>query len=395
MQKQKSVALLIETSNAYARGLLRGIASYIHDHELWSIYMVEQERGAAPPSWIKQWGGDGVIARIENEQIAEVVRNLKIPVVDVSAARQVPNIPWVETNDRAIAKLAFEHFRERGFQHYAFCGERDFQWSILRRDAFKELVQASGSECHVYEASHRGSPAFSPTRERLRLAKWLQSLPRPIGVFACYDIKAQQVLDVCRENKIKVPAEMALLGVDNDELLCELCTPPLSSVIPASHQTGREAASLLDSMMNGKKIEPRALLIEPIGIATRQSTDVLATTDEEISVALRFIRDHSCDGINVNDVLKVVALSRRAFESRFQAILGRTPHQEITRRRIERVRELLEDTDDSLTQIAHRAGFQNQEYMSVAFRKAFQSPPATYRKSFRQNNKKRTFESPP
>jgi LacI family transcriptional regulator len=394
MRKQKSVALLIETSNAYARGLLGGIASYIHEHELWSIYMLEQERGAAPPSWLKHWSGDGLIARIENEQIANVVRKLKIPVVDVSAAREVPNIPWVETNDREIARLAYEHFRERGFQNFAFCGEQDFQWSILRREAFQELVIAGGNECHIMESPRHESRSFSPSRERSMLAKWVLSLPRPVGVFACYDIKAQQVLDVCREHQVKVPGELALLGVDNDELLCDLCTPPLSSVIPAAHQTGREAAALLDSMMHGTVVEPNALLIDPIGIATRQSTDVLATSDPHISAAIRFIRDHGCDGINVNDVLKVVPLSRRAFESRFQAIIGRTPHQEITRRKIERVRELLIDTDYSLTQIAQRAGFQNQEYMSVAFRKAMTVPPAAYRKSLRKTAL-RDFSKPP
>ncbi len=385
MRKQKSVALLIETSNAYARGLLSGIASYIHEHKLWSIYMLEQERGAAPPSWLNHWNGDGVIARIENAQIASVVRRLKIPVVDVSAARQVPNIPWVETNDRAISQLAYTHFRERGFENFAFCGEKNFQWSIHRRDAFQELVVGDGYECHVFECDRYESGSVSPYRERSELAKWILSLPRPIGVFACYDIKAQQILDICREHQVKVPGELALLGVDNDELLCDLCTPPLSSIIPAAYQTGREAASLLDLMMSGEPVEKVARLIDPIGVATRQSTDVLAISDPDISAALRFIRDHCCDGINVQDVLKIVPFSRRAFETRFKEMMGRTPHQEITRRRIERVRELLTETDFSLEQIARRTGFQNQEYMSVAFRKAVNMPPATFRRDVLKN----------
>lgn len=386
MRKQKSVALLIESSNAYARGLLSGIASYIHEHEHWSIYWVEQERGASPPSWLKDWNGDGLIARIENEQIARVVRKLSIPVVDVSAARQVPSIPWVETNDRAIAKLAFEHFRDRGFVNFAFCGESDFQWSSLRRQAFEEFVGAEGHQCHTFESKLSKGDSFSPNRERSKLSKWVLSLPKPIGLFACYDIKAQQVLDVCREHQVKVPSELALLGVDNDELLCDLCTPPLSSVIPAAHQTGREAAALLDAMMHGESVATEARLIDPIGVATRQSTDVLATEDSDIAIAIRYIRDHCCEGINVHDVLKVVPLSRRTFESRFQSIIGRTPHQEITRRRIEKVRQLLTETDFTLSQIAQRTGFQNQEYMSVAFRKAMNVPPAAYRKGTRNHH---------
>jgi len=252
MPKQKAVALLIETSNAYARGLLGGIASYIHEHDLWSIYLVEQERGAAPPSWLNDWDGDGLIARIENEEIASSVRNLKIPVVDVSAARRIPNIPWVETNDVAIGELAYQHFRERGFENFAFCGESRFNWSILRRQAFEARVKEDGFQCQSFNFNVDDRRPQSLKRERDRLAEWVLSLQHPIGVLACYDIMAQKILDVCRLHGIKVPSELALLGVDNDELLCDLCTPPLSSVVPAAHQTGREAASLLDAMMRGE-----------------------------------------------------------------------------------------------------------------------------------------------
>ncbi|TWU56654.1 Xylose operon regulatory protein [Rubripirellula tenax] len=390
MEKQKSVALLIESSNAYARGLLSGIASYIHEHELWSIYMIEQERGAPPPAWLKDWNGDGLIARIENDAIANVVRKLKIPLVDVSAARKVKKIPWVETNDTAIARIAFEHFRERGFVHFAFCGELEFMWSIQRQQAFERFVNDAGFCCSVFTPNTKPTKTLSLKRERTRMAKWLLALPRPTGILACYDIKAQQVLDVCREYGIKVPMEIALLGVDNDELLCDLCTPPLSSIIPAAHQTGREAAAMLDVLMNGGTVEPLAKLLEPLGVATRQSTDVLAIDDPEIACVVRFIRDHCCDGINVKDVLKTVPLSRRVLEHRFQSIIGRTPHQEIVRRRIDRVRQLLVETELTLAEISQRCGFQNQEYMSVSFRREMDVPPATYRR-----NARRRYEDDP
>ncbi|TWT49317.1 Xylose operon regulatory protein [Rubripirellula amarantea] len=385
MTKQKTVGLLIETSNAYARGLLSGIASYIHEHDLWSIYLIEQERGAAPPSWLKDWDGDGLIARIENDAIANVIKQLKMPIVDVSAARKMPKVPWVETNDTAIAQLAFEHFRERGFEHFAYCGESDFQWSMQRQLAFEQLVTEAGFTCSLFTANTRPTRMLSLKRERLRMAKWLLSLPRPTGILACYDIKAQQVLDVCREYEIKVPMEIALLGVDNDELLCDLCTPPLSSVAPAAHQTGREAAAMLDVLMKGGVVKPLSKLLEPLGVVTRQSTDVLAIEDPEIASAVRYIRDHCCEGINVNDVLKTIPLSRRVFENRFLAIVGRTPHQEIIRRRIERVRRLLVETNLPLSQIADRCGFMNHEYMSVAFRRAMDIPPATYRRNIRKH----------
>jgi len=380
VNKQKSVALMIETSNAYARNLLSGIVSYIRTIEPWSIYLPEQQRGASPPSWLKHWKGDGLIVRIETDVIATAVRKLKMPVIDVSAARHVPNIPWVETDDAAIAKLAYEHLRERGLTHFAFCGEPEFNWSRWREQAFVQCAKEAGRECSIFHSKSRHSPGFSISRERGRLTHWIMGLPRPIGMFACYDIKAQQILDICREYKVKVPDDLALLGVDNDELLCDLCTPPLSSVIPAAHRTGREAARLLDILMNGGTVEELSLLVPPLGVATRQSTDVLAIDDPEIAEAVRYIRDHACDGIKVQDVLQHVPLSRRVLEKRFFDIVGRSPHQEITRRRVDRIRQLLAETDLTLAKIAQRTGFQNEEYMSVAFRRAMQVPPGKYRR---------------
>ncbi|MCA9139619.1 MAG: DNA-binding transcriptional regulator [Planctomycetales bacterium] len=380
MEKQKSVALLVETSNAYARNLLSGIVSYIKTTRSWSVYLPEQHRGATPPSWLQNWKGDGLIVRIETEAIARAVKKLKMPIVDVSAARHVPKIPWVETDDAAIARLAYEHFHQRGFEHFAFCGEPEYNWSNWREQAFIREAMRWKRNCSVFHSKSRDTPGFSLSRERTRLTKWILGLPRPVALFACYDIKAQQILDICRENKIDVPEEVALLGVDNDELLCDLCTPPLSSVIPAAHKTGHEAARLLDMMMNGMQVEQLSHLIEPIGVATRQSTDVLAIEDQDIAAAMQFIRDHSCEGINVHDILAQVPLSRRVLEKRFHEIVGRTPHQEITRRRVEQIRRLLIETDLTLSQIARMTGFQNEEYMSVTFSRAMKVPPGRFRR---------------
>ena len=378
-RKTKAVALLIETSNAYARGLLSGIVTYVHQHGPWSIYLPEQERGATPPSYLKDWWGDGLIVRIETDPIARAIGKLNLPVVDVSAARHVPDIPWVETNDAAIARLAAEHFFERGFQHLAFCGDPHFNWSNWREEAFVEIVEKTGRPCHVYHSQSPHSRTYSIQRERKRLSKWIAGLPRPVGVFACYDIKAQQILDVCRDDGVRVPEDLAVLGVDNDELLCDLCTPPLSSVMPAAHRAGFQAASLLDQLMRGESVS-ETHLIEPVGVITRHSTDVLAIDDEQVASAIRFIRDHACEGINVHDVLRTVPLSRRVLESRFQTLIGRTPHQEIVRRRTERICQLLRDPDLTLARIAHLTGFQNEGYMSVAFRRAMGMTPGQYRR---------------
>ncbi|QDT05428.1 Xylose operon regulatory protein [Rubripirellula lacrimiformis] len=379
-ERSRSVALLIETSNAYARGLLKGIASYMHENELWSIYLPELGRDSGPPEWLKRWKGDGIIARIENDAVAAAIQRLDLPVVDVSAARHIPEIPYFEINEVGVGRLAFYHLQERGLRNFAYCDEPRFRWSQLRRDGFAKYVAAGGFECNVFQPKRGAKGQQSALSEREQLTHWIKSLPRPVGVLACYDIKAQEILDVCREQGIRVPEDVALVGVDNDEVLCEICTPPLSSVVPAANRTGYMAAKCLDSLMNGEKRTKLCNLIEPLGVVSRQSTDVLAIDDPDVAIAMRFIRDHYSEGVNVRDVLKVVSISRRSLESRFQNTVGRTLHQEITRRRIARVCQLLNESDLTIAQIAERSGYQNEEYLSVAFRRAMGMPPGRYRR---------------
>ncbi len=378
----RKVALLIETSNAYARGLLRGIVSYVREHRPWAIHLAEGARGGRPPAWLARWDGHGVVARIENEDIARVVRRLRVPAVDVSAARLVPSLPWVETDDAAIAREAFDHLCGRGFRRLAYCGDDRFNWSRWRRDHFERMACRAGLECHVY-CTPPGRPADSEG-EVERIARWLAGLPKPVGVMACYDFRGRQVLDACRRRGIAVPDEVAVLGVDNDDLLCELSDPPLSSVILNPHRTGYEAAALLDRMMSGGKVSPRARLVGPLGVATRRSTDVLAVEDPEAAAVLRFVRERACEGISVKDVLRAFPQSRRRLEQRLRKLIGRTPHEEIMRVRLDRVKTLLAQTDLSLERIAALTGFLHAEYLSVAFRREVGLPPSRYRDAIRR-----------
>jgi LacI family transcriptional regulator len=380
MAARPQVALLIETSNSYARGLLRGIYAYLREHRPWSVYLPEQGRGDAPPHWLKTWRGDGVIARIENPRIARMVKGLGTPAVDVSAGRLLPELPCVETDNEAIARLALEHFLERGFRSVAYCGDARFDWSRDRRNWFGDLASAAGCSVSVFSPPQRKRrPNISWEQEEKELAGWIRQLRMPCGVMACYDIRGRQVLDVCRRIGVAVPDDVAVIGVDNDDLLCSLSDPPLSSVVPDTHRTGYEAAAILDRLMAGESDQSGVMLIPPRGIVTRQSSDVLATADPDVSSAVRFIRDHACDGIKVEDVLRVVPVSRRILESRFKKMLGHTPHEEILRVQLHRVRELLEETDLPLATIANRAGFKYVEYLSVVFKRQFAMPPSQYR----------------
>ncbi|HTN74718.1 MAG TPA: DNA-binding transcriptional regulator [Pirellulaceae bacterium] len=366
--QRRRVALLIETSNAYARGLLVGITAFMQRHEAWAISLPEQERGALPPRWLAKWRGEGVIARIENEEIAQEVMRLGVPVVDLSAARMVPSVPWVETDDEAIAELVFQHFVERGYRQYAFCGDSRFQWSRWRRDRFVALAAAHGQACHICDEP---SPAFIP---------WLKALPKPIGIMAAYDIRAQQLLVACRDAGISVPEDVAVVGVDNDEIVCDLCSPPLSSVACDTFQTGLQAAQLLHAMMNGEQVAPTGHFLKPLRLVVRESSDGFAIADPHIATAMRMIREHACDGLQVADLLAALPLSRRTLESRFRKCIGRSPHEEILRHKMERVQALLIESDLPLSAIARRTGFAHDEYLSVAFKRVVGIPPSEYRR---------------
>jgi LacI family transcriptional regulator len=383
-RRRRSVALLIETSNAYARGLLHGIHAYSREQGPWSIYLGEQSRGESAPSWLRQWRGDGIIARIESQAIADAVLASGLPAIDVSAARYIAELPFVETDDAAIARLAAQHLLQRGFRHFGYCGDPRFKWSSFRMEHFEQAIKTAGHTCQIYPPAQRGRRSMSWEEERANLGRWLQSLPKPAGVMAAFDIRGREVLDACQQIGVRVPDEVAVIGVDNDELLCDLTDPPLSSVIPDTRRTGYEAARLLDQMMAGKTVEARGYLIPPLGLATRGSTDVLAADESEVREAFRFIRDHALEGIKVEDVLAAVPISRRALESRFRKLLGRTPHEEITRVQIERVKELLAHSDLSLAAIAHRTGYKHVEYMSVVFKRETGQSPSGYRERWRR-----------
>jgi LacI family transcriptional regulator len=379
MHPLPKVALLVETSNAYARELLHGIRAYIRENRPWSIYLAEHGRGDAPPAWLRDWPGDGIIARVETPHIAAAVAAAKLPVVDVSAARLMPRAPWLETDDHAIARVAADHLRERGFQHFGYCGDQRFNWSNWRSEAFIKYLAADGFQAQVHhtKGGKRGSASWEADLRGIE--KWIRALPKPAGVFACYDIQGLLVLEACRRLGVAIPDEVAVLGVDNDELLCDLADPPLSSVIPNVRRTGHEAAALLDRLMRGEKVTVGGRLFEPLGVATRQSTDVIAVDDPHVSRAVRFIRQHACDGITVADVLKAAPLSRRVLEQRFRKLLGRTPHDQILAVKLDRVKRLLAETDLPLTVIAERTGFQHEEYLSVVFKKQTGETPSEFR----------------
>ena len=320
------VALVIETSLASGRDILRGIARYVREYGPWSIYHEPRSLEESVPRWLLDWDGDGIIARLQNTGIADAIVSTGIPAVDVLGVVRRPELPLAHVDNEAIARLAADHLLERGFRRFAFCGVDGINWSDERRTAFARAVALAGGECIEYRttASHG-----TWEDEQDRLADWVRSLPHPCGVMACNDPAARRCSRRARRSDVRVPDEVAVVGVDNDEPICAIADPTLSSVVADHEGVGFQAAALLDRVASGQVAAGVAVFVPPIGVVTRRSSDVLALADREVAAAIGFIREHACLGLGVDEVCQKLALSRSTLQRRFRHLLGHTIHDEI------------------------------------------------------------------
>jgi LacI family transcriptional regulator len=381
----RRIALLIETSREFGRGLLRGIARYNQEHGQWLTYCRPHGLGDMSYSWLRRWQGDGILARITDRRMAASLARLKVPIVNLRGKMAGLPFPYVGVDNEAIARIATEHLLSRGFRHFGFCGYRR-RYSVEgdhRCDAFRARIEEAGFKADVCAASE---PSFGQRergswwRELALIARWIRGLPKPAAVMACTDDRGLQVLEACRQIGVAVPDEVAVIGVANDECLCSLSIPPMSSVDGNPEQIGFRAAALLDELLDGGK-PPRKVLIEPRGVVCRRSTDVLAVADQQVAEAIRYIRDHASEQVYIEDVAKHVHVSRSALEHRFKQAIGRTVYQEIQRTRIARAQQMLAENALPIKQVAERTGFRSVQYMTRVFRAAVRQTPAAYRRA--------------
>jgi LacI family transcriptional regulator len=382
MTKRPHVALIVETSTAYGRRVLKGITHYVRSHQPWSIFLEQRALTTKPPAWLEGWKGDGIISRATDRRLAEALTRSKIPVVDLTDRHGDAGFPLIRSDDEAIGRLAAEHLLGRGFRRLAFCGFARESWSKRRLAAFADAAREAGASCDRFETPWFGSDV-SWEEEQDLLTAWLRDLPRPVGVMACNDVRGQHVIDACARIGLAVPEEVAVIGVDDDELLCDLCDPPLSSVIANPQRVGYLAAELLDALIHGKQPPARVQMVEPLGIATRQSTDIAAIDDPDIALAVKLIRENACKGLNLDELLAAVPLSRSILERRLRKHLGLSPLGLIRQTQIKRIQQLLVETDLPLEQIGPLAGFKHAEHMCVVFKREVGQTPGTYRRQTR------------
>jgi LacI family transcriptional regulator len=380
MSNRRRVALIVEMSGVYGRRILEGIAKYQRTHQLWSVFLEQRELRAPPPPWLLHRPWDGIICRSTTPALARAFLRRGIPAVDMNDLHGNLGLPRVGSDMAAIGRMGGEHLLDRGFRAFAFCGFSREAWSAGRCRGFRETLHEAGFDCAVYESAWHGPHVPVWDKDQQRLAVWLRGLPKPLGLMTCNDLRGQQVLNACHSLDLNVPEEMAVVGVDNEQVLCELCDPPLSSVAPNPERIGYEAAALLDRLMGGGIAPADEMLIPPLAVVARHSSDVTRIDDPDVAAALSFIRKNACSGMSVEQVVAHVAVSRSILERRFRKHVGHSPQAEIRRVQLNRVKQLLVESDLSLESIARLAGYIHPEYMSVVFKRVTGTTPGQYRR---------------
>ena len=286
-----------------------------------------------------------------------------------------------------MAQLAADFFLRSGFRHLAYCGYRGIPFSDRRQAAFCQYLAGQGHTVRVfssrlthYPPAHIQAVEQSGRAAEQAIARWLRSQPRPLGLFACNDVRAQQVLNACREHGLKVPEEVAVIGVDNDDVLCSLCEPPLTSIEPDTERLGYEAAELLDKLIRGERPKVKTVQIPPLRVVERASSDTMAISDQITVQTVRFIRDHAPEGIGVKDVVARMGRSRTDLEQRFRRWLKTSVRVEILGRRIDRACSLLQHSDLPLDEVARAAGFNTATHLCRLFRSHLRQTPSQYRR---------------
>lgn len=380
----RRVAVLIESSRAYGRGLLRGVARYNREHGHWSVYLQPHGLDHPSPPWLKQWRGDGILVRIGDRRMLRAVLATGKPTVDLRGVVPGLGVPFIGVDNRAVAEMAADHLLERGLRHFGFCGLAAGLHPHLdeRREYFVARMGMSGYEVRVY-AAKAGQP-IPWDREQDRLAARVARLLKPVGIMTCHDDRGLQVLDACQAAGVSVPDEVAIISVD-DELLCGMFTPQLTSIDVNPEQIGYRAAELLERMMGGEPPGCETVLLPPRGVALRQSTDTLAIDDPDVAAALRHIREHACRGLRVEDVLERVPLSRSVLERRFRALVGRSPKAEISRVQLDRAKGLLSESHLTIDVVAARSGFRDARYLCDVFARKMGMTPGAYRERTRRS----------
>lgn len=371
------VALVMSMSSAHDRGILAGIAEYARTHARWVFTLAEPWR--AQPRLALDWRGEGVIAHVSTPAFVEAACRLPMPVVNVSETLSAMPLPSVLTDNLAVGRDAAMHFLNRGFRHFAYWPMPAQYASIERGWGYEWTIRRAGFTCRHADFS---MDDFDINRAPANLTRWLQSLPKPVGLFTSSDSSARHVVNAAADAGLAVPEQLAVVGVDDDELMSELAAVPLSSITVPLRRKGYLAARTLDRLMARQRVQ-RITWIQPTGVVSRKSSDVVAVEDAVVARAARHIAEHFHEPITVESVLEHVTISRRSLERRFESALGRSPALELRRVRVERAAYLLAQTQMSITRVAQACGFAGPTQLGRVFQRTMGQTPSAYRRRSR------------
>ena len=381
------IMIIIDTSRSSGRKFLSGAERYISTTPNWEVYI-------QPPDYLKKQRPDfnlgfpiekfdGLLVR-DAVNTAKIM-NIHIPKVINDTRRElIPETSTIMTDSEKIGQVAADYLLGLGFKHFAYCGYRDFAWSQKRHNAFRDRLKNCDIESFSNLENELPRERQSITN-RWKIAEWLKQLPRPVCVFACNDDRAISVLEACKIVGLNVPEEIAVLGVDNDELMCNLSSPSLSSIELDFEAAGFAAAKHLHELIQ-KKTEDKVIHVSPVEIIERRSTDILAIDDQDVVSALIFIRNHFHKPIQAIDVVNATCLSKRELEKRFKKILKRTIKSEIDRLRIDLIKKKLMNSNQPVYQIANELEFTDPEHFSRNFKKTTGLSPSEYRRNITSSN---------
>ncbi|MDR2441500.1 MAG: XylR family transcriptional regulator [Planctomycetaceae bacterium] len=377
----KRILLIVETSRSYGRDIMLGISRFALEHGNWSIHFDDRGLLEEPADWLRYWKGDGIISRTAIPSLQRILTQKCCPHVELHGDEK-KHLSEVRICDKTLGEMAANYFIERGFQYFGFYSCSTPWWVLSRRLVYEKTITQRGFICNIYSGHSDKLLMLHPVWENRfekPLRKWLESLPKPIGIWVVTDHQAVRVLEGCRDLKLRVPEDVAILGTSNDTLLCNLTSPPLSSIDVNGVTIGYEAARLLQLKMDGIKPVESPVNIPPLQVVTRQSTDVIAIPEPDVATALALIREQACKGINVSQIVEEIGISRRSLERYFAKYLNRSPHDEILRVRINHAKILLRATNLSFSAIARKTGFTNRDYFISAFHRNTGTTPQMYR----------------
>jgi LacI family transcriptional regulator len=378
------IALLFKSNEIYGREIVEGVSQYLSTTRVsWDLFLeTDFSTGLAN---IASWQGDGIIADFNDAPARSALMGIQTPLVAVGtghadASMYPPGIPYVASNDGRLISLAYEHLVEVGLSRFALFSvppAPDNPWAQEREREFRKLMQRDRLPVEIYRGTSRNAPTWS--EEGSSLVEWLRALPKPIGIIAANDSRARQLLQACLIADIPVPAQVALIGVDNDPLARVLTRIPLSSVIQGTHEMGRTAARMLHQLLNGVRQPATQVMVEPVGVHVLASSRHEAAKHPYVMRAQHFIRQYACQGIKTEQVADYVGVSRSSLESHFRAELGRSVHDEVLRYKIDAATTILANDTTSIADVAVRCGFTSVQYMHAVFKRELDCTPRKYR----------------